>query len=161
MFISDPTDKPSADRLDRVCRLLHRAALLIGAPALVVAIAYGGLAMWALLLWLVVLQIALVALTVSTEPVPGASPRGYRPGWAAIAVSADLLILAALLWFLVRARLDPATVAVPSPTASGFCLVFSIPLLGALHHFAHDRAVRSVESAVDQGSGTGTDGVHG
>ncbi|MFJ3182368.1 hypothetical protein ACIPJN_28830 [Streptomyces sp. NPDC086796] len=160
MNISESADKPSPDHPHRMCRLLHGAVLITGVPAVVLAIAYGGLAMWALLLWLGVIQLALVTLTVSTEPPEGA-PRAYRPGWAAVAASADLLVLAALLWFLVRTWFDPATAAVPAPTASGFCAVFSVPVLGALHHFAHDRAMRSVEPAAEQDDGTGTDGVRG
>lgn len=158
MSVPEYTDEPSPGRL---CPLLHEAVLITGVPAVVLAIAYGGPAMWALLFYLGVMQFALLVLVVSTELPPEDAPLTFRPGWAVLAAAADLLVLAALLWFILRAWFDPATAAVPAPTAPGFCAVFSVPVLGALHRFAHGRAVRPAGVVAGHDAGPGADDVRG
>ncbi|MYZ40905.1 MULTISPECIES: hypothetical protein [unclassified Streptomyces] len=161
MSVPEYTDEPTPDRPHRLCPLLNEAVLITGVPAVVLAIAYAGPAMWALLFYLGIIQLGLLALSVSTELPPEDAPLTLRPGWSALAAAADLLVLAALLLFILRAWFEPATAAVPAPTASGFCAVFSVPVLGALHHFAHTRAVRPAGTAAERGARPGTDDVRG
>lgn len=160
MSVPERTDEPSLDRPHRLCPLLHKAVLISGGPAVFLAVTYGGPAMWALLFYLGLIHVALVALTVSAELVPHDARLTLRPGWAAVAAAADLLVLTALLWFIVRVWLDRSTAAVPAPTTPGFCAVFSVPVLGALHHFAHDRAVRPDQAAAGSDARSGTDNAH-
>lgn len=149
MSVPEPTEELSSGRFHRLCGRLHEAVLVLGVPAVIVAIAYGGPAMWALLFYLGVIQLALVLLTVSTELPPQEAAPALQSGWAAVAAGTDLLVLGALAWFILRAWFDPGTAAVPAPTPSGFCAVFSVPVLGALHHVAHDRAMRPVAAGQD------------
>lgn len=160
MSLPEPTEELSPGLPHRLCGRLHEAVLVLGVPAVVVAIAYGGTAMWALLFYLGVIQLALVLLTVSTALPPQEAALTFRSGWAAVAAGTDLLVLGALAWFLLRAWFDPGTAAVPAPTPSGFCAVFSVPVLGALHHVARDRAMRPVAAAPGRDARPGTDNAH-
>ncbi|MFK0142486.1 hypothetical protein [Streptomyces murinus] len=116
--------------------------------------------MCVLLVYLSVIQLALVALEASSKP-PQDAPLALRPGWAAVSAAADVLVLAALAWFLVRACIDPGIAEVPAPTAAGFCAVFSVPALGALRYFAHDRAVQADETAAGRDGRPGSDDARG
>ncbi|MFF8994478.1 hypothetical protein ACF09H_32050 [Streptomyces sp. NPDC014983] len=103
------------------------------------AVIDGGPVMCVLLVQLRVIQRALVALVASEAPQDARlSP---RPGWAAVAAPPTCS----------SSPRSPGSSCAPAstlaPKSAGFCAAFSVPVLGAFHYFAHDRAVQADEAA--------------